>query len=110
MMCSTVAMDQQQFISQQSQLSGAAATTDTSNNAGDAAESAAGELQVDISQMDFQTIKAASDTLKVCYTHCYRTIHFFFSLVLLFCINRFRSFVCCFVCRKIPKCNSANRI
>lgn len=56
-------MDQQQFASQQSQPSSdtgaarAAAENSTDNQAG--------ELQVDFSQMDFQTIKAASDTIKV---------------------------------------------
>lgn len=51
-MCSTITMDQQQFI--QSSPEG------TQSSAG-----SANELPPDISHMDFQTIKAASDTLKV---------------------------------------------
>lgn len=56
-MCSTINMDQQQQYVQ--------STSGTGGQSGDAAVGSARELPPDISQMDFQTIKAASDTLKV---------------------------------------------
>lgn len=54
-MCSTINMDQQQQYVQST------SGTDGRN----AVVGSASELPPDISQMDFQTIKAASDTLKV---------------------------------------------
>lgn len=56
-MCSTINMDQQQQYVQ--------STSGTEGRGGDAVVGGASELPPDISQMDFQTIKAASDTLKV---------------------------------------------
>lgn len=56
-MCSTINMDQQQQYVQ--------STSGTEGQRGDGMVGSASELPPDISQMDFQTIKAASDTLKV---------------------------------------------
>lgn len=57
-MCSTINMDQQQqYVQSTSGTEG--------QSGGDAVVGSASELPPDISQMDFQTIKAASDTLKV---------------------------------------------
>lgn len=56
-MCSTINMDQQQQYVQ--------STSGTGGQSGDVVVGSARELPPDISQMDFQTIKAASDTLKV---------------------------------------------
>lgn len=56
-MCSTINMDQQQQYVQ--------STSGAEVQGGDVVVGSASELPSDISQMDFQTIKAASDTLKV---------------------------------------------
>lgn len=58
MMCSAVAMEQQQYIQCSSSVTGSTSGAPQEGNG-------IGDLPPEISQMDFQTIKAASDTLKV---------------------------------------------
>lgn len=56
-MYSTIAMDQQQYIPMSSTVEGSTIASQSGIGAN--------ELPSEISQMDFQTVKTASDTLKV---------------------------------------------